>query len=152
LEEEGKMRGFISVSVLVTALLLGTAATAGADADYHSERLELTGAADPDFHGQVVNIHANGPVIGALERYQVVGATPTTSYEVWIQLCTAGDFVDFIPTAVLVTDPHGNGHAQAAFSAEDLEPFSGSTISIRWALKSGDAIVYTTPCTTVSID
>jgi hypothetical protein len=146
------MKGFMSVSVLVTALILGTAATAAADADYHSERLELTGAADPDFHGQVVNIHPNGPVNGALERYQVAGATPTTSYDVWIQSCTAGGFEDFIQTAVLVTDAHGNGQAQAAFTAEDLEPFSGSTISIRWALKSGDAIVYTTPCTTVSID
>src|ERR687897_3739153 len=119
------MKGFISVSVLVTALLVGTAATAAADADYHSERLELTGAADPDFHGQVVNIHANGPVIGALERYQVVRAAPQTSYEVWIQLCTDAGFVDFIPTAELVTNRQGNGHAQARFTAQDLEPFSG---------------------------
>jgi hypothetical protein len=71
---------------------------------------------------------------------------------VWIQVCAAGEFVDFLQTAVLVTDRHGNGHARAAFSAEDLEPFSGMTIEIRWALKSGRAVAYTTPCTTVTID
>jgi hypothetical protein len=67
-------------------------------------------------------------------------------------LCAAGEFVDFVQTAVLVIDRHGNGRAQAAFTAEDLEPFSDMTISIRWALKAGGAIVYTTLCTTVSID
>jgi len=137
---------------LVTVLVAGAAIPAGADAVYHSERLELTGPAGTDFHGQVVNIHANGPVIGALERYHVVGATPSTAYAVWIQTCDGGAFTDFLQTAVLTTDGQGNGHAAASFSAADLAPFSGLTISIRWVLESGDAVVYATPCTTVTID
>ena len=139
-------------SLLATVLVLGTGATAAADAVYHSERLAFLGAADPDFHGHVVNIHTNGPVNGALERYQVVRAAPSTSYDVWIQVCAGEEFVDLVPTATLVTDRHGNGHARALFTPEELEPFSGLTVSIRWVLRTGDAIAYATECTTVSID
>jgi hypothetical protein len=146
------MGRLIRLAVLVTLLVVGTAIPAGADAVYHSERLELTSTADSDFHGQVVNIHANGPVIGALERYHIVGAAASRTYAVWIQTCDSGQFTDFIQTAVLTTDANGNGHASATFSAADLVPFSGQTISIRWVLKSGGAVVYATPCTTVTID
>ena len=108
--------------------------------------------ADADFHGQVVNIHPNGPVNGALERYQVVRAEPQTSYDVWIQFCSDGAFADFMRTAGIVTNRQGNGHARAKFTAAQLEPFSGATVSIRWVLKSGGVIAYTTACTTVTID
>jgi hypothetical protein len=148
----GTVRNLIRVSVLVTALVVGAAVPASADDVYHTERLEFTSASDSDFHGQIINIHANGPVIGALERYQVVRAAPQTSYDVWIQMCTDAGFVDFIPTAELVTNRQGNGHAQATFTAQDLEPFSGAVVSIRWVLRSGNADVYTTACTTVTID
>ncbi len=146
------MGRLIRLAVLVAVFVAGAAIPAGADAVYHSERLELMGPADPDFHGQVVNIHANGPVNGALERYQVVGAAASTTYAVWIQTCSSGQFADFIQTAVLTTDGRGNGHASAVFSAADLAPFSGQTISIRWVLRSDGAVVYATPCTTVTID
>ena len=36
--------------------------------------------------GQVVDIHANGPQIGALERYEINGARANTSYEVKLEL------------------------------------------------------------------
>jgi hypothetical protein len=99
-----------------------------------------------------VNIHANGPVNGALERYQVAGAAPSTDYEVWIQFCEDGGFADFTQTAVLATDARGNGHASAAFSAADLAPFSGVTVTIRWVLRVDATDVYATSCTSVSID
>lgn len=146
------MGRLIRLVVLVTVLVAGTAIPAGADAVYHSERLELTGQADPHFHGQVVNIHANGPVNGALERYHVIGAAASTAYAVWIQTCDDGQFADFVQTAVLTTDEHGNGHASATFSPADTAPLSGQTFSIRWVLKSDGAIVYATRCTTVTID
>jgi len=131
---------------------LATAGVAAADGAYHSERLSFSGGSDPAFRGQVVNIHANGPVNGALERYQVVGAATSTEYEVWIQFCDAGGFGDFTQTAVLETNKHGNGHASAAFSADDLAPFSGATVVIRWVLRVEAADVYATRCTTVTID
>jgi hypothetical protein len=141
------------LGLLVASISVVAAGPAWADAVYHSERLALSGGSDPTFHGQVVNIHANGPNVGALERYQVIRADASTDYGVWIQVCENG-FADFLQTAVLTTNVHGNGHAAARFSTADLEPFSGLTISIRWALKVDvdGAIAYTTECTTVTID
>jgi hypothetical protein len=140
------------VSILAAIAILATGGPAAADGVYHSERLSFSGGSDPAFHGQVVNIHPNGPVNGALERYQVVQAEPSTDYEVWIQFCTDVEFEDFMQTAVLNTDRRGNGHASAGFSAADLAPFSGATVIIRWVLRSDAADVYATPCTTVTID
>ena len=140
------------VSILAAIAILATGGAAAADGVYHSERLSFAGGSDPAFHGQVVNIHPNGPVNGALERYQVVRAKPSTGYGVWIQFCAGGGFADFTQTAVLNTDRRGNGHASAGFSAADLVPFSGLTVVIRWVLRSGPADVYATPCTTVTID
>lgn len=145
------MKFFTRVSVLVAVLALGPAVTASADNVYHSERLEFVGA-DADFHGQVINIHPNGVVNGALERYQVIGAAPQTSYDVWIQVCSVGGFADFIRTAGIVTDRRGNGHARAKFTPAELAPFAGATISIRWVLKTDGVITYTTACTEVTID
>lgn len=128
----------------------GVAATTHADQVYHSERLVLSPTdSSVGGTGQVINIHPNGPVVGALERYQLRGGEAHTAYEVWIQFC-GGD--DFLQTATLQTDRHGNGHAQGYFSAEDLAPFSGLVVNIRWALRSGGANVYVTECTTVTID
>jgi hypothetical protein len=55
------MKALRRVSMLMTMAILATAGTAAADSVYHSERLPFAGGADPAFHGQVVNIHANGP-------------------------------------------------------------------------------------------
>jgi hypothetical protein len=146
------MKTLKRVSILMTITFLATASAAAADGVYHSERLLFVGGSDPAFHGQVVNIHPNGPVNGALERYQVVRAEPSTDYEVWIQFCEDAGFTDFTQTAVLSTDLRGNGHASAGFSAADLVPFSGATVIIRWVLRVDAADVYATPCTTVTID
>jgi hypothetical protein len=137
------------LSVLLT-LLVGTS-SANADRVYHTERLELApvDGSDEAGSGMVVNIHPNGPVVGAQERYHLRNATPHTEYVVWIVI---GD-QDFIATATLHTDRHGNGHAKARFSAEDLAPFSGAVIpGLKWVLRSGRADAYETPETTVSID
>jgi hypothetical protein len=146
------MRAIRRVAILVTIAILATGGGAAADGVYHTERLSFAGGVDPAFHGQVVNIHPNGPVNGALERYQVVGAGPSTEYEVWIQFCEDADFTDFTQTADLTTDLRGNGHASARISAADLAPFSGATVMIRWVLRVDAADVYVTPCTTVTID
>ena len=146
------MKALRRVSIIVTIAILATGGAAAADGVYHSERLSFGGGADPAFHGQVVNIHPNGPVNGALERYQVVRAEPSTDYEVWIQFCEEGAFTDFTQTAVLNTDLRSNGHTSAGFSAADLVPFSGATVMIRWVLRVDAADVYATPCTTVTID
>ena len=152
IQRSAQSRRFVLVtclSVLLT-LLVGTG-TANADRVYHTERLELTPVegSNETGSGMVVNIHPNGPIVGAQERYQLRNATPNTEYEVWIVIGGS----DFIQTATIHTDRHGNGHAKARFSAEDLAPFSGAVIpGLKWVLRSGGADVYETPETTVSID
>ena len=65
-----------------------------------------------------------------------------------------------IPTALLETNAKGNAHGQGYFSRAELNPFSGFTVGVFWALEdeqgtedeSDDVIVYRTDCTVVSID
>src|SRR6266542_1717276 len=83
------------VRVAALALLLAPITLALADQDFHTERLPFSltaeGAAAEPPHptlrsGHVVDIHANGPQIGALERYVINGARPNSSYDVVLEL------------------------------------------------------------------
>lgn len=136
------------IAIVVASVLLVGFQTARADSAYHTERLELTPVGPETGSGQVINIHANGPVVGALERYQIKKAMPNTSYDVW--LVVGGE--DFEVTATIETDAHGNGHAKARFSAADLAPFSGAVLPVRWELRIGEVVAYETATTIVTID
>ncbi len=100
----------LTVFVGAFALLLTLSTSVVADQVYHSERLPFTltdaGAfvGHPELRsGQVVNIHPNGPVNGALERYMINGAKPNTSYQVVLQVFNStscdGDLALLLPTA-----------------------------------------------------
>jgi len=141
-----------------------------ADKVYHSERLDLwlTQQGEDEGHpelrsGQVVNIHPNGPVNGALERYMINGAKPNFDYQVKIyafsDLECAGDPSLAIPTDLLETNSKGNAHGQGYFSRADLDPFSGAIVGVFWGLVDeqgpgveDDVIFYQTDCTVVTID
>jgi hypothetical protein len=137
----------LMAAVVVAFLLVGNG-TAQADSVYHTERLELTPIGAETGSGQVVNIHANGPVVGALERYQLKKAMPNTTYVVWLVVGGA----DFLPTATIETDRHGNGHAKARFSADDLAPFSGAVLPVKWELRVEGIAAYETATTVVTLD
>ena len=78
---------------------------------------------------------------------------PQAFCDVWIQFrSSVGVFTDFMRTTGIVTDRQGTGHARTKFTAAQLEPFAGATVSIRWVLKSTGAIAHTTACTAVTID
>ena len=136
------------MAVLVVSISLVGYGTAQADSAYHTERLELTPLGDETGSGQVINIHANGPVVGALERYQLKKAMPNTSYDVW--LVVGGE--DFEVTATIETDAHGNGHGSARFSADELEPFSGAVLPVKWELRINGIVAYEKTTTIVTID
>lgn len=147
----GRRRSVALLAGLALLLVvLGGSGIAGADAVYHTERLELMPAAGSGEtgSGMVVNIHPNGPVVGAEERYQIKKAEPHTEYAVWL-VVNGGDFVQ---TATIVTDRNGNGHAKAGFSAADLAPFSGFTLQVKWELRVEGAVAYETEVTTVTLD
>lgn len=155
----------------VGACLMTLSGIAIADKTYHSERLDLwltdvgEKAGHPDLRsGHVVNIHPNGPVNGALERYMINGAKPNTSYQVVINgfespSCDNKAFIE-IPTDLLTTNAQGNAHGQAHFSRADIAGFSGRTLGVQWTLVTDydgdlttqDTVIYETDCTVVKID
>ena len=154
----------ISIVLLVGALaILGALAPVVlADQVYHSERLpfSLTGDGAAAGHpalrsGHVINIHPNGPVNGALERYMVNGASPNTDYDVVLEAfgggCGGGSLF-VLTTTTLETNQKGNAHGQGFFSPADLAPLSGATVGAQWTLVAGGVGAYQTACTTVVID
>jgi hypothetical protein len=157
-------RRFILSLVGAVVLSLLQVPRALADQTYHSERLDFwrTAAGQAAGHpklrsGHVVNIHPNGPVNGALERYMINGAAANANYQVVIvafpDLGCAGTPGLSIPTDLLETNRQGNAHGQGHFSRADIDPFSGATFGVSWTLVDEDGVVaYRTDCTVVSID
>ncbi len=163
-EREVLMPRIIIATLVMGALVVAGAFATGASADqvYHTERLDfsLTAAGAAAGHpqllaGQVVNIHPNGPVNGALEHYMISGAKPNTGYEVVLEAFLggcAGPLALNMTTASLQTNGNGTAVADASFSAQDLAPFSGLTVGAQWTLTAAGVDAYQTLCTTVVID
>ena len=146
----------------VIALALCFSTTGNADQAFHSQRLTLSrtdvGAVNGHLElrsGQIVDIHTNGPQIGALERYLLNGAKANASYDVTLRLFDGGcdgDLAGLLTNATLETDTHGNTQGQKVFTAQDLAPFAGLVFGIQWELVSDGVIAYQTRCISVAID
>jgi hypothetical protein len=160
------MRQMLSLVLVGTvALLLAPISGTLADQDFHTQRLPLfltaEGAvADPPHpplrSGQVVDIHANGPQIGALERYMINGARANSTYAVVLEIF-AGDCAGVpsppIMTTTLETNQQGNAHGGFVFTAEDLAPVSGAVVGVRWTLVDAEGVLaYATSCIVVTVD
>jgi hypothetical protein len=151
--------------IFIGALALGPVlpTTVFADQAFHSQRLSfsLTPEGQATGHpvlrsGQVVDIHADGPQIGAIERYMINGAKPHTNYAVVLELfdgdCAGAD-LGTLMTTTLTTNKQGNAHGGVVFTAEDLVPFSGLVFGILWTLvDENDVVAYETPCIVVPVD
>jgi hypothetical protein len=132
-------------------------ASAQADSTYHSAHVTLapiSGA--PLRSGFVENIHANGPNVFAHEQYVVNGAEPHASYQV-VLMIFPGDTVRAsspitIPTAVITTNPAGNGSAHHVFTPADAEGLHGLTVGGIWVLEREGTPEYTTSCAVVRLD
>jgi hypothetical protein len=151
--------GFLSASVF-------------ADQSFHTVRLPLVltaggqGAGFPQLtSGQVVDIHANGPTVYAIERYMINGAPPDTSLQVadvaWIGGCpssypplSSANIV--LPTVLLTTDSNGFAQGGITITPSLITEFGlhGVTLGIIWTLTSDSRIVvYSTPsCINVALD
>ena len=146
----------------IVAALSAAVLIPGARADqvFHSERIPLipvNGA--PLQSGFVVDIHANGPVIYALERYQLNGALPNTTYQVVSQVfldptCMV-NLIGSIPDATLQTNASGNGEAKdVPISPEQITQFGlhNTTLGINWQVLLNGAVMYQTGCISVRTD
>ena len=131
---------------------------ASADGVYHSEHIALTPVGtQPLRTGFVENIHANGPVVFAQERYVLNGASPGTTYQValniWVSnLACTGTPNAVLDTASFTTNVAGNGVGHARFSPTDAAPLRGRTLGIIWTLSIGTTVAYHTACTEVTLD
>lgn len=160
-----KLSGIFTTLGMCATIVLGTP-NASADQTYHTERLDLqltqagAGAGHPALRsGQVVNIHPNGAINGAIERYMINGAKPNTRYHVEILVFDGadkqclGDSIFFVPTATMTTNAQGSAHGQGHFSRANLVPFKGAVLPVNWSLRDDNSVsAYETRCTVVSVD
>jgi hypothetical protein len=151
------------------ALLLATPMAGFADQLFHSVRLPLfltpEGASvgnPPLQSGHVIDIHPNGPVYGAHERYMVNGAKPDHSYDVVLRIfdvdadnCQGTPFPGFdpFPTVTLETNQNGVAHGKFDFPAGNPldEPLF---VWVYWTLVDvdEDTVAYQTDCILVGVD
>jgi hypothetical protein len=150
--------------VFALALLLVTPRAGVADQLFHTVRLPFVLTPDGALaghpvlrSGHVVDIHPNGPVNGAHERYQLNGAKPNTAYEVVLRVFTDNcggtpSSLDRLQTVTLTTDQHGD--AQGKFDFPAGPPRSKPLfVGVRWTLVDPNGVVaYETDCITVGVD
>lgn len=112
--------------------------------------------APPLRQGFVVDVHANGPMVAAQERYVLVGAAPDTTYQVRLSAypdtaCAQPPFVT-IPEATLTTNAAGNAEAGYTFRPAQSPP--PGTYNLQWHVldSTGTRVLYQTACTAVAID
>ena len=149
-------RGLVAALAVGVLSLSALAPVASADQTFHTARIPLlpvNGA--PLQSGAVVDVHANGPVIYAQERYLLVGAAPDTTYHVQIAAYLPSDTacttpLEVIPEATLTTNPAGNGEAGFTFAPSQAPP--AGILNLQWTVLAGGAVVYQTACTPVALD
>ena len=151
---------------LVGAVVLVLMSLTGAVADqvFHTVRLSLGLTPDGATHGHpvlrsghVIDIHPNGPVNGAHERYLLNGAKPNTTYRVLLRIFTGNcagpvDPLDPLQTVTLTTNRQGNAHGKFDFPASAPLP-APISFGVRWTLvDENDVVAYDTDCITVGLD
>ena len=149
----------------VLALVLTPLTAVVADQLFHTVRLSLELTLDGAKHehpalrsGHVVDIHPNGPVNGAHERYLLNGAKPNTAYDVVLRVfdgnCAgpADPSLDPLKTVTLTTNKQGNAQGKFDFPATAPLP-APIFFGVRWTLVDENGVVaYDTDCITVGLD
>jgi len=155
----------ILLLVGVLVLLLTPLTVVVADQLFHTVRLSLGLTPDGAMHGHpalrsghVVDIHPNGPVNGAHERYLLNGAKPNTAYDVVLRVfdgnCAgpADPSLDPLKTVTLTTNQQGNAQGKFDFPAAAPLP-APIFFGVRWTLVDENGVVaYDTDCITVGLD
>ena len=156
-------RLLILVTVACSGLLATTTTTAFADQTFHSVRLLLVPIGDNSLrNGDVIDIHANGPVIYAVEEYHLNGATPNTTYVVeylitgapfGTAVCGSGAF-PFPNGATVKTDPNGDGNSQLKSPPSFVTGLGlhNTVLGLSWVFLSGGTPAYQTSCIPVGLD
>lgn len=155
-----RLRGTLSALIGALMLLAASAGMVSADAVYHSDRLELHPVGGAAGTGLVVNIHPNGPVVFATERYGLRGAEANASYTVWLMIDASDLACDFEGLAIpmkaeLQTNAAGNGTSPADFffRPEGIPPcLRNASFPIHWEVTLDGTLTHTTDVTIVTLD
>lgn len=147
----------VSAAALLLISLSGSAAYA--DQQYHSQQYDLTPISGaPLQSGFVENIHADGPIVFAHERYVLNGTSSDTSYQVvlsiWASNLTCSGIPFQLQPAELQTNAAGNAEAGHTFSPQDVVQAGllSHTVSAMWQFWTGGSPSYETGCEVVSLD
>ena len=152
------MRRVVGLSTLLLGLAL--AGPVAADAVYPTERLPLLPVGDAAGTGFVVNIHPNGPLHFAQERYALRGAEPGATYSVFLivdasALDCAFPGLEILMKAELTTNKAGNATAPADFffTPEGIPPcLRNASFPIHWNVTLDNALTHQTADTMVTLD
>ena len=140
----------VSTAIVIVLLLL-SAGTALADQAYHSERLPVHSAAAgyPLRNGMVVNIHADGTSIFAVEEYTLNGAKPNTTYHLVreFQESLLGQIPEWAPLYTgfdLQTDENGNGNCNMKVLVAQVAPlieFGQTELHVKFVFIEGGTLI-----------
>lgn len=152
------MKKLLVLTGAAALLTVGVASTVSADRVYHTERVSLHAIDDaPLRSGSVVNIHANGPKVYALERYLLNGALPNHDYEIALNVhvfdpgcdLAGGEFFR-VPIS---TNAAGNGHAKAPTIPPEAAAGLAGEHGVNWIVYDDEGTaVYETGCEDVVLD
>ncbi len=151
----------IVLALTLLALFVLQIAPAGADATYHTDRVELTAVGGaPLRSGFIANIHPNGPQVAAHEVYVLNGAEPNSTYQVllvgYVAEPTCSGTPLPIPTAMLTTNVAGNGRVDFVFTPADVpaewRPPNPNVHGVRWEIHLDGALVYESDCNAIPLD
>jgi hypothetical protein len=152
------MKKTLALTSIAALLSIGVASTVSADGVYHTERISLHPIDDaPLRSGSVVNIHANGPNVFALERYLLNGALPDHEYEIALNVhafdaSCGGAAVEFFRLPI-ATNAAGNGQTKApTIPPAAVEGLAGEH-GVNWIVYDDEGTaVYETGCEDVVLD
>jgi hypothetical protein len=151
------MRRFVALAFAIVWLILP--ASASADRAYHTDRIALEAVGGAQGSGFVVNIHPNGPLNFAQERYGLRGAEPNASYQVFLVINASA-----IPNcaslriqmaADLQTNAAGNGTTPAdfVFRPGGIPPcLRNTSFPIHWEVELGGSVTFQTEDIVVTLD
>ena len=144
---------------IAAAVFLAVAGTAAADQYFHTAHLDLSpiGGA-PLKSGFVNDVHTNGTINSAQERYQLNGAQPNTTYSVRLNIFNTDSTCSGTPdrfrdTATFTTNGSGNGEGDFTFLQTGPwpppVPPTLRTVYIQWVISDASGPAYETACTPV---
>jgi hypothetical protein len=146
-----------SIVLAIGVIAFATAAsTATADKYFHTAHLDLSRVGNAPLKSGFVNdIHTNGSQIAALERYQLNGAAPSTTYGVVLNISftdptcpTPADLT--IQSATFTTNGSGNGEADFTFPQTGPwpppKPPALQTVYIQWVISDAAGPEFETGC------